>query len=126
MARDHGTCSSPFRPADQMPANEYSCDFPLAMTGPAGSSYSEEKGDVHPRLVYDGTADPFLRASALGALADTAGLIRDVRAATLFRTAAGPVTIRAAEATLKRESTSADAITEAQLKQGAQTAVRSE
>jgi type VI secretion system protein ImpA len=75
--------------------------------------------DVHPKLVYDGEADPLLRASALAALADPNGLVRDLRAATLFATAAGPVTVRAAEATLKHEATSDNGVTEAQLAQAA-------
>jgi type VI secretion system protein ImpA len=79
--------------------------------------------DVHPRLSNDGTVDPFLRSAALAALADADGLIRDIRAATLFATAAGPVTVRAAEATLKRERTSSDGMTEAQLKQAAQAGI---
>ncbi|HEX6002700.1 MAG TPA: type VI secretion system protein TssA, partial [Burkholderiales bacterium] len=74
---------------------------------------------VHPQLVYDGVVDPIFRSSALATLADSEGLIRDIRAATLFSTPAGPVAVRAAEATLKREATSPDAMTEAQLRQAA-------
>src|SRR5689334_1380836 len=47
--------------------------------------------DVHPRLAYDGVADPFLRASAISAFADASGLVRDIRATPLFNTSAGPV-----------------------------------
>lgn len=80
--------------------------------------------DVHPRLQYDGESDPYFRSSALAALADADGLIRDLRAATLFGTPAGAVTVRAAEATLRREATAPDAMTEAQLKQAAQAGVK--
>jgi type VI secretion system protein ImpA len=75
--------------------------------------------DVHPRLIYDGSPDPMFRSSALAALADPEGLLRDVRAATLFFTPAGAVTVRSAEATLKRETTGADGMTEAQLRKAA-------
>ena len=76
--------------------------------------------DVHPRLAYDGVVDPLLRSNALEALAGEEGLLRDVRAATLFTTTAGPISVRAAEATLKRESTSGTTMSEAQLRQAAQ------
>ena len=82
--------------------------------------------DVHPRLAYDGVADPFLRASAISALADPEGLIRDIRAAPLFNTSAGQVTLRAAEATLKHEKTSSAMLTEEQLRQAARAAVHDE
>ena len=75
--------------------------------------------DVHPRLTYDGEADPLPRASAIGALADPQGLVRDVRAAPLFTTAAGLVSVRAAEATLKHEASPGEGMTEAQLVQAA-------
>jgi type VI secretion system protein ImpA len=81
---------------------------------------------VHPQLVYDGVVDPIFRSSALATLADSEGLMRDLRAATLFSTPAGPVTVRAAEATLKREATSPDAMTEAQLRQAAAASATSE
>jgi type VI secretion system protein ImpA len=80
--------------------------------------------EVHPRLEYDGEVDPYFRSNALAALADTEGLIRDLRAATLFGTPAGPITVRDAEATLKREPTAPRAMTEAQLKQAAQANVK--
>ena len=73
--------------------------------------------DVHPRLAYDGEADPLLRSSSVAALSDVQGVVRDVRAAPLFTTAAGSVSVRAAEATLKHEAPSADGMTEAQLMQ---------
>jgi type VI secretion system protein ImpA len=75
--------------------------------------------DVHPRLIYEGSPDPLFRSSALAALADPEGLVRDIRAATLLITPAGPVTVRGAEATLKRETTVADGMTEAQLRKAA-------
>jgi type VI secretion system protein ImpA len=56
---------------------------------------------VHPRLDIDGEADPFMRANALSGLADEAGMLRDLRAASLIATPAGPITVRAAEAVLK-------------------------
>jgi type VI secretion system protein ImpA len=82
--------------------------------------------DVHPRLIYDGDAAPYFRSNALAALADNDGLIRDIRAATLFNTRAGPVTVRSAEATLKREATSSNAMTEAQLHQAAQAGAKAD
>jgi type VI secretion system protein ImpA len=82
--------------------------------------------EAHPRLSYDGVVDPLMRATALEGLADAAGLVRDIRLAPLFFTPAGPVTMRAAEATLKREPTTHDSISEAQLKQAAQSAAKSE
>lgn len=72
---------------------------------------------VHPRLDIDGEADPFMRANALSGLADEAGMLRDLRAASLIATPAGPITVRAAEAVLKRDP--AAAMTEAQLTQAA-------
>jgi type VI secretion system protein ImpA len=82
--------------------------------------------DVHPRLAYDGVADPFLRASAISALADDGGLVRDIRAATLFNTSGGPITLRAAEASLKREKSSSATFTEEQLRQAAQAGIKDE
>jgi type VI secretion system protein ImpA len=82
--------------------------------------------DVHPRVVYDGAADPFLRATALNALADAGGLVRDLRAATLLTTSAGPLTVRAAEATLRHEKTSTGTIGEPQLRQAAVAALNTE
>ena len=79
--------------------------------------------DVHPKLVYDGEADPFLRSSAIASLADPQGVVRDLRAAPLFTTAAGVVSVRAAEATLKHEALTADGMTEAQLVQAAAASV---
>lgn len=82
--------------------------------------------DVHPRLAYDGVADPFLRASAISAFADASGLVRDIRATPLFNTSAGPVTVRSAEASLKHEKTSLATLTEEQLRKAAQTAIADE
>jgi type VI secretion system protein ImpA len=73
--------------------------------------------DVHPRLVVDGEPDPMLRANALSGLADEAGLLRDLRAASLIATPVGPITVRTAEAVLKRDA-GAD-MTEGQLTQAA-------
>jgi type VI secretion system protein ImpA len=73
--------------------------------------------DVHPRLIVDGEPDPLLRANALSGLADEAGLLRDVRAASLISTPVGPITVRTAEAVLKREAGAQ--MTEGQLAQAA-------
>jgi type VI secretion system protein ImpA len=73
--------------------------------------------DVHPRLITDGEPDPMLRSNALSGLADEAGLLRDLRAASLIATPVGPITVRSAEAVLKREP--AAELTEGQLTQAA-------
>ena len=73
--------------------------------------------DVHPRLMSDGEPDPMLRANALSGLADEAGLLRDLRAASLIATPVGPITVRSAEAALKRDP-AAD-MTESQVTQAA-------
>jgi type VI secretion system protein ImpA len=71
--------------------------------------------EVHPRLVIDGEADPVIRANALAGLADEAGLLRDLRTTTLISTPVGPLSVRTAEAVLKRDTAIAAGITEAQL-----------
>jgi len=73
--------------------------------------------DVHPRLVVDGEPDPMLRSNALSGLADEAGLLRDLRAASLIATPVGPITVRTAEAVLKRDAGAQ--MTEGQLAQAA-------
>lgn len=70
---------------------------------------------VHPTLSIDGEPDPVIRANALAGLADEAGLLRDLRAAALVSTPVGPISVRIAEAVLKRDSSVAAGITEAQL-----------
>lgn len=55
---------------------------------------------MHPLLVIDGDHDPFMRANALAGLTDTSGLIRDLRAAVLTKSALGMVLIKDAEAAL--------------------------
>lgn len=73
--------------------------------------------DVHPRLVIDGEVDPVMRANALSGLADEAGMLRDLRGTSLISTAMGPITVRTAEAVLKRDAGAA--MTEGQLAQAA-------
>jgi type VI secretion system protein ImpA len=55
---------------------------------------------AHPLLVIDGDHDPFMRANALAGLADVSGLIKDLRAAVLTKSALGMVLIKDAEAAL--------------------------
>lgn len=55
---------------------------------------------VHPLLVIDGDHDPFVRANAMAGLADVYGLIKDVRLATLTKSAIGVVLVKDAEAAL--------------------------
>ena len=73
--------------------------------------------DVHPRLVIEGEPDPVMRSNALSGLADDAGLLRDLRAASLISTPVGPITVRSAETVLKREAGAE--MTEGQLAQAA-------
>lgn len=78
--------------------------------------------ELHPRLVIDGEADPVIRANALAGLADEAGLLRDLRAASLISTPVGPISVRTAEAVLKRDPIAAAGVTEAQLAMAAKAA----
>jgi type VI secretion system protein ImpA len=82
----------------------------------------EHWDDAHPRLVLDGEADPIIRANALAGLADDAGVLKDLRAAMLISTPVGGITVRNAEAVLKREP-GGDGMTEAQLAQAAAAAL---
>ena len=79
--------------------------------------------DVHPRLVIDGEPDTLMRANALSGLAEEAGLLRDVRAASLISTPLGSITVRTAEAVLKRDPAAAGGMTESQLMQAAKAAI---
>lgn len=64
---------------------------------------------VHPRLVIDDEVDPMLRMNALGAMADRAKLLRDIRGADLLRTPAIAFTVRDVESILDQNvGTSAD------------------
>jgi type VI secretion system protein ImpA len=82
----------------------------------------EHWDDAHPRLVVDGEADPVMRANALAGLADDAGVLKDLRAAMLISTPVGAISVRNAEAVLKREP-GGDGMTEAQLAQAAAAAL---
>ena len=78
--------------------------------------------EAHPRLTFDGEADPVMRANALSGFADEAGLLRDLRAASLISTPVGAISVRTAEGILKRDP-AASGMTEAQLMQAVRTAV---
>ncbi|MGE5170899.1 MAG: ImpA family type VI secretion system protein, partial [Rudaea sp.] len=82
----------------------------------------EHWDDAHPRLVLDGEADPIMRSNALAGLADDAGVLKDLRAATLIATPVGGISVRNAEAVLKREP-GGDGMTEGQLAQAATAAI---
>lgn len=52
---------------------------------------------LHPQLEFEGEADPVLRLNALAVLADSEGLVRDVRQAPFLRSPLGTFTIRDVE-----------------------------
>jgi type VI secretion system protein ImpA len=70
---------------------------------------------VHPRILIDGDADPFVRINAIAALADRSGLVRDVRNAILIKSSIGPVAVRDAEAAFGGAAPVPTAFTGAQL-----------
>jgi len=78
--------------------------------------------EAHPRLTVDGEPDPVMRANALSGFADEAGLLRDLRAASVISTPVGAISVRTAEGILKRDP-AASGMTEAQLMQAVRTAV---
>jgi type VI secretion system protein ImpA len=72
--------------------------------------------EVHPSLSVDGEFDPFVRISAVAALGEAGGLIRDLRNCELMRSALGSLTVRAAEAILAGKGGEAGAISADQMR----------
>ncbi len=78
--------------------------------------------DVHPRLEVDGEFDPLMRSNAVAELADPAGLLGAVRAASFMETALGVVSVADVEKIMKGvPSASCPIQSQSELRSAAQT-----